>query len=320
MDYEEINDHMTEQQKSSLRAAVLQQMAGTTMTYDEINNCLSEQQKTSLMTAALQTMVEDASGVPQEYTNYDDANNQLSEQQKSSLMAAALMYLKDNGGGGGGGEIGIKREVSENGVYQTPSESFSFVLPSDAESIAPYALAYAFYNATGLTSADMSSLVSATGTTSFMSAFQGCTSLQSVNLSSLKVVSGTYAFSNAFKDCTSLNSVDFTSLEEISRAPFSSAFNGCTALSSLSFPSLSKLNDANRVFLNVFSGCTSLKNIYFPALKSSSFAPYNSQFEGIVNGLDGCTLHFPAAIQAKIETMSGYPNFGGTNTTVLFDL
>lgn len=320
MDYEEINDHMTEQQKSSLRAAMLQQMAGTTMTYDEINNCLSEQQKMSLMTAALQTMVADASGVPQEYTNYDDVNNQLSEQQKSSLMAAALMYLKDNGGGGGGGEIGIKREVSENGVYQTPSESFSFVLPSDAESIAPYALAYAFYNATGLTSADMSSLVSVTGSTSFMSAFQGCTSLQSVNLSSLKVVSGTYAFSNAFKDCTSLNSVDFTSLEEISRAPFSSAFNGCTALSSLSFPSLSKLNDANRVFLNVFSGCTSLKNIYFPALKSSSFAPYNSQFEGIVNGLDGCTLHFPAAIKAKIETMSGYPSFGGTNTIVLFDL
>lgn len=34
----------------------------------------------------------------------------------------------------------------------------------------------------------------------------------------------------------------------------------------------------------------------------------------------GCTVHFPAAIQAKIETMTGYPNFGGTNTTVLFDL
>lgn len=321
MDYEEINGHMMEQQKSSLRAAVLQQMAGTTMTYDEINNCLSEQQKTSLMTAALQTMVEDASGVPQEYTNYDDANNQLSEQQKSSLMAAALMYLKDNGGGGGGGEIGIKREVSENGVYQTPSESFSFVLPSDAESIAPYALAYAFYNATGLTSADMSSVTSITGTSSLMSAFQGCTSLQSVNLESLKVISGTYAFSNAFKDCTSLNSVDFTSLEGISGAPFSGAFNGCTALSSLSFPSLSNLTNANNVFnRNVFSGCTSLKNIYFPALKSSSFAPYNSQFNGIVNGLDGCTLHFPAAIQAKIETMSGYPSFGGTNTIVLFDL
>lgn len=322
MDYEEINGHMMEQQKSSLRAAVLQQMAGTTMTYDEINNCLSEQQKTSLMTAALQTMVEDASGVPQEYTNYDDVNNQLSEQQKSSLMAAALMYLKDNGGGGGGGgEIGIKREVSENGVYQTPSESFSFVLPSDVESIAPYALAYAFYNATGLTSADMSSVTSITGTSSLMSAFQGCTSLQSVNLESLKVISGTYAFSNAFKDCTSLNSVDFTSLEEISGAPFSGAFNGCTALSSLSFPSLSNLTNANNVFnRNVFSGCTSLKNIYFPALKSSSFAPYNSQFNGIVNGLDGCTLHFPAAIQAKIETMSGYPSFGGTNTIVLFDL
>lgn len=31
-------------------------------------------------------------------------------------------------------------------------------------------------------------------------------------------------------------------------------------------------------------------------------------------------LSLSAAIQAKIETMTGYPNFGGTNTTVLFDL
>ena len=318
MDYEEINSHMTEQQKSSLRAAMLQQMAGTTMTYDEINNCLSEQQKTSLMTAALQTMVADASGAPQEYTNYDDVNNQLSEQQKSSLMAAALMYLKDNGGGGS--EIGIKREVSENGVYQTPTENFSFVLPSDAKSIAPYALRYAFYGATGLTSVDMSSLTSIIGNESLTATFQGCNSLQSVNLKSLKTISGDFTLNNTFNGCTSLSNVDFTSLEKISGAPFSSTFKGCTALSSLSFPSLFNLTNANNVFRNVFSGCTSLKNIYFPALKSSSFAPYNSQFNGIVNGLDGCTLHFPAAIQSTIEGMSGYPSFGGTNTTVLFDL
>lgn len=243
--------------------------------------------------------------------------NGSSDTYKPSEMPAAITAIPS----GGGGEIGIKREVSENGVYQAPSESFSFVLPSDAKSIAPYALAYAFYNATGLASVDMSSVTSITGSSSLTSAFQGCTSLQSVNLSSLKLITGSYAFSNAFKGCTSLNSVDFTSLEEISSAPFSGAFNGCTALSSLSFPSLSNLTNANNVFnRNVFSGCTSLKNIYFPALKSSSFAPYNSQFDGIVNGLDGCALHFPAAIQAKIETMSGYPNFGGTNTIVLFDL
>lgn len=219
-----------------------------------------------------------------------------------------------------GGGVGIPREVNANGVYGMPTESFSFVLPSEAKSIAPYALAYAFYNATGLTSVDMSSVTSITGSSSLTSAFQGCTSLQSVNLSSLKLLTGSYAFSNAFKDCTSLNSVDFTSLEEISGAPFSGTFNGCTALSSLSFPSLSDLTNATSVFRNVFRGCTSLKNIYFPALKSSSFGPYSDQFNNIVNGITGCTLHFPTAIQSIIESMSDYPNFGGTNTTVLFDL
>lgn len=250
-------------------------------------------------------------------TNIADAirgKNGSSDTYKPSEMPAAITAIPS-----GGGE-GIPREVDANGVYGMPSESFSFVLPSDAKSITPYALAYAFYNATGLTSADMSSVTSITGSSSLTSAFQGCTSLQSVDLSSLKLISGDYVFANTFNGCTSLSNVDFTSLEELSGAPLSSTFKGCTALSSLSFPSLFDLTNANSVFYNVFSGCTSLKNIYFPALKASSFAPYNSQFSGIVKSLNGCTLHFPATIQSTIETMDGYPSFGGTNTTVLFDL
>lgn len=94
MDYEEINSHMTEQQKSSLRAAILQQMAGNTITYDEINNCLSEQQKTSLMTAA-------------------------------------LMSLKDNGGGGGAGSV-VLTSVADaanrrrNWSFKDSNETFSY--------------------------------------------------------------------------------------------------------------------------------------------------------------------------------------------------
>lgn len=242
--------------------------------------------------------------------------NGSSDTYKPSEMPAAITAIPSGGGGSG-----IPREVNANGVYGMPTESFSFVLPSEAKSIAPYALRYAFYGTTGLTSVDMSSLTSITSSSSLMATFQGCSSLQSVDLKSLKTISGDNTFYNTFNGCTSLSNVDFTSLEKLSGAgPLSSAFKGCTALSSLSFPSLFDLTNANNVFRNVFSGCTSLKNIYFPALKSSSFAPYNSQFDGIVNGLDGCTLHFPAAIQAKIETMSGYPSFGGTNTTVLFDL
>lgn len=251
-------------------------------------------------------------------TNIADAirgKNGSSDTYKPSEMPAAITAIPS-----GGGE-GIPREVDANGVYGAPSESFSFIMPSEAKSIAPYALRYAFYGATGLTSVDMSSLTSIIGNGSLTATFQGCSSLQSVDLKSLKTISGDYTLSNTFNGCTSLSNVDFTSLEKLSGGePLSSAFKGCTALSSLSFPSLSNLTNANNVFRNVFSGCTSLKNIYFPALKSSSFAPYNSQLSGIVNGLNGCTLHFPAAIRSTIEGMSGYPSFGGTNTTVLFDL
>lgn len=70
----------------------------------------------------------------------------------------------------------------------------------------------------------------------------------------------------------------------------------------------------------MFGGCTSLKEVRFPALTANSFGSSTNQLSNMLTGVTDCTLHFPAAAQAKIERMSSYPNFGGTNTTVLFDL
>ena len=69
-----------------------------------------------------------------------------------------------------------------------------------------------------------------------------------------------------------------------------------------------------------FYGCSKLTSLSFPALTVDSFGSEVGQLDRMLSGVTGCTVHFPAAIQAKIETMTGYPNFGGTNTTVLFDL
>ena len=69
-----------------------------------------------------------------------------------------------------------------------------------------------------------------------------------------------------------------------------------------------------------FYGCSKLTSLSFPALTVDSFGSVVDQFDKMLSGVTGCTVHFPAAIQAKIETMTGYPNFGGANTTVLFDL
>ena len=210
--------------------------------------------------------------------------NGSSDKYKPGQMAAAI----DNIPAGG---LGIPREVS-NGVYQIP-EVTSFSLPSNATDVGQRALAYAFDSYPNLTSVDLSTLTTVSGTSAFKSAFSNCTALTSVDLSSLTTVSGNGAFSNAFSSCTAIISVDFSSL---------SILSGSQALYS------------------AFSNCHKIKSLSFPALTVDSFGSAVNQFENILYRVDGCTVHFPAAIQAKIETMTGYPNFGGTNTTVLFDL
>lgn len=131
------------------------------------------------------------------------------------------------------------------------------------------------------------------GTYAFTYAFYGCNSLVSVDLSSLTTVSGSYVFSSAFENCSRLTSVDLSSLATVSGA---------------------------NAFYTAFRNCTSLTSLSFPALTASSFGSNTTQFYNMLQNCAGVTVHFPAAIQAIIGTMSTYPNFGGTNTTVLFDL
>ena len=210
--------------------------------------------------------------------------NGSSDKYKPGQMADAI----DNISAGG---IGIPREVS-NGVYQMP-EATSFSLPSNATNVGPNALAYAFYLCPSLTSVDLSSLTTVSGTGAFSYAFSNCDMVTSVDLSSLTTVSGNGAFNNAFSSCTAITSVDFSSLTNMT---------------------------GSQALYSAFSNCGRLTSLLFPALTVDSFGSAVNQFENMLSRVDGCTIHFPAAVQAKIETMKGYPNFGGTNTTVLFDL
>ena len=237
--------------------------------------------------------------------------NGSSNKYKPGQMAGAI----DNIPAGG---LGIPREVID-GVYKIP-EVTSFSLPSNATNVGKYALAYAFYSCPSLTSVDLSSLTKVSGEQALYRAFDGCTSLTSVDLSSLTTVNGDNALAYAFVDCTSLTSVDLSSLTTVDRqAVFKYAFSGCTKLTSVNFSSLANLVGQSS-FRYAFYNCSSLASLSFPALKESSFKFEVSQFDSMLSGVTGCTIHFPAAIRAKIETLTGYPNFGGTNTTVLFDL
>jgi hypothetical protein len=82
---------------------------------------------------------------------------------------------------------------------------------------------------------------------------------------------------------------------------------------------LSEIKGSN-IFNQAFASCSSLTSVSFPALAADSFGSYINQFNNMLRNCSNVTVHFPASTQAKVEAMTGYPNFGGTNTTVLFDL
>ena len=219
------------------------------------------------------------------------------------------------------GTLGIPREVSQTGVYRPPEQNFTFSLPSNATDVSSSALNAAFQGCTGLTSVDFSSLTTVSGSKAFYYAFYTCSSLASVDFSSLITVSGFNAFESAFSRCTSLPSVDLSSLTTVSGSnALNYAFYMCTSLASVDLSSLTTVS-GSKAFGYAFQGCTSLTSVSFPALTTSSFGTATNQFDNMLVGVTGCTVHFPASIQSTIGNWTSVQNgFGGTNTTVLFDL
>lgn len=216
-----------------------------------------------------------------------------------------------------GPDVYIPLEVTEQGLLRKPSTSFAWSTPASVTSIAVSTLWYAFYNCTNLTSVDLNN-VAIINDNGLYYAFYGCTHLTSADLSSV-----TYVYYGglryAFEGCSSLTSVDLSSLVTVGREGLSTAFELCTSLTSVNFASVANINKAG--FRFAFQSCTGLTTLRFPALTASSFGSSTNQFYGMLNGCSNVTVHFPAAIQSTIGSWSDVTNgFGGTNTTVLFDL
>lgn len=214
-------------------------------------------------------------------------------------------------------------------------------------------LAYMFQNCTGLISADLSGLVDITNNSNsaFNYTFGGCTSLTSVDLSNLKYCRGigtslSYTFQNCtsltnvnirslissdggffhtFQGCTSLTDFEFKSLQSVGSQAFVATFYGCTNLTTVKFKSLDGLNSAGsygyfKDYSNnnaCFRNCSSLGSVWFYALQNAVDASFNSMLYTCV----GVTVHFPKNMQSTMSNWSNVTNgFGGTNTTVLFDI
>ena len=220
-----------------------------------------------------------------------------------------------------------------------------------------YAFSYGFFNLTAQ-KVEFTSLTTVSGEHCFDHAFAGgsvdANKTQEVDLSSLTAVNGHYAFSSAFTYAkTNVNlsslttvfgsygleyafqshkgSVDLSSLESIT------GISGCRFLFSnkhyvdnnnhfttFTFTKLKTIT-ASSALSNAFASCPYLTSIYFPALLSTSFGSYINQFNSLLSGVTGCTIHFPSNLDPTggstvISSLSGYPNFGGTNTVLAFDL
>lgn len=195
------------------------------------------------------------------YTAISNKGGTLPATQNLSNMPNAITSIPSGGGG-----TGITREVV-NGVYQIPTSSFTFSLPSNATDLGDYALYYAFYNSTGLTSVDLSSLTTISGSNSMYFAFSDCTNLTSVDLSSLTTINGSRALYRTFQNCTNLTSVNLSSLTAISgEYGMQNAFYR-TGLTNVDLSSLTIISGMFSM-QNAFAECSSLTNVNFSNLQT----------------------------------------------------
>jgi len=171
-----------------------------------------------------------------------------------------------------------------------------------------------FENCTNLVSIDLPNV-----TTIESHCFSHCSSLQSISLPSLISVNSSVSYFVTY--CSNLQTISLPNLTTISyNSAFSSFAAQCSSLTSVDFSSLETLTGSS-CLQYAFRSCTSLTTLSFPSLTSTSFGSYTNQFHTMLSGVDGCTVHFPSNLQSVIGSWTDVTDgFGGTNTTVLFDL
>lgn len=174
-----------------------------------------------------------------------------------------------------------------------------------------------------LTTVDLRSFKGLVGSGSLSNAFLGCTSLTEVILGNWLWAGGNSGFQSTFNRCTGLTSINVGTILTIGTTGysniFSSTFYGCTGLTSVSFDNLLTIT-VSSAMNTTFRNCTNLSTLSFPSLRDSTNL-VSGIFTNMLQGVTGCTVHFPSNLQTKMSSFDTVVNgFGGTNTTVLFDL
>lgn len=203
--------------------------------------------------------------------------------------------------------------VDANGLYSHPDEPFTpdftgmVTLPAQAFS-------YKFFK-TGVIGDIVIPVETLNGNQIFQSAFQN-TNITSISFPNLTTISGGSVLYSMCANAKELVSISFPALTSITGDNvMANVFSGSSKLAEASLPSLQSIKGAMGY---CFASCP-IETFSFPALQEvTGIAFLNNIFNNCKLLLD---IHFPAAMQARIEELTGYTNkFGATNATIYFDL
>lgn len=125
---------------------------------------------------------------------------------------------------------------------------------------------------------------------------------------------GAFAFSFYF--WTISGNLVFKDLKEVPQGGFFHSFV-FTNIQTASFPKVESVGVDS--FNCAFEMCYNLKDIYFDSLKTTGF---KSTFAFRLMLLDcyDVTIHFPSNLENVVSQLLDYPDFGGDDTVLAFDL
>lgn len=229
----------------------------------------------------------------------------------SSDNADGYSSVTVNVSGGGGSKYGATGgtflgDVDADGVLSYDSNTPTDLVFSGVRDLGDYALNHRFQYTTS-----SGNIVS--------SAFIGLSSIKSVSFPDLENITGNYSMQYAFGNCSNLTSANLSSLTTVSG---NYAMRYTFVETSLTNIDLSNLTivDGGNALTGAFKS-TNLTTLSFSSLNSNSFGSNTNQFNSMLSNVTGCTVHFPSNLQSVIGSWRSVTSgFGGTNTTVLFDL
>ena len=209
-------------------------------------------------------------------------------------------------------------DIDESGILQFPAGEANLVFDGVVE-VPSQGLWYKFYKSESIKTVSFPNLTSI-GSSGLLDCFYGCTSLTTASTFANLTSITTSGLHSCFRGCTSLTTAPtFANLTSIDSFGLYNCFYECTSLTTA--PTVANLTSIDSVGLyNCFKD-TKITSLSFPALKSTSFGSYTDQFNIMLSGVTGCTVHFPSNLESVIGSRSDVTSgFGGTNTVVLFDL